>query len=360
MTSNRKMWSILGVAAVMAVPALSDAQTIRLNRDTVIPVVFEKDLSLRHSRAGDRFEARVDETRDLPRGTRFEGRVRTVRDQRGNEPGYMDLEFTSLVMPDGRRQNIQATPIPWNDRNVRRDRDGRFTASQNVRRKEGQVIGGAIGGLIIGSLIKKPLEGTVIGTVAGILMAENDRGNDGHTIARAGQRMGAVIDREVSFNWNGRWDAYDNRNDRRDDRDDDRWNDRRDDRWDDRYDDRRWDDRFDGNVRITYGNREMRFDRNQQPYRAGGTVMVPLESAANQLGLRVSRERDRVIFVDGADGYLEFERNSREARLNGRRFTMPQAVTERDRTIYVPIDILAQISRETVSVDGTRISRRNL
>jgi hypothetical protein len=185
--------------------------------------------------------------------------------------------------------------------------------------------------------------------------------------------MGALIQKDVQFEWrnSGNWD---NR------REDDRWDDggdrRQDDRWDERRqdnrreDERRQDDRW-GNsrdqrderdIRITYGTRDLRFGRDDRPYREGSTLMVPLQIAATQMGMRVSRDEgrsDRYIFVDANDGYLQVELGSREARLNGRRITMPESATERNRVVYVPLEMLAQIARETVYLDGTRVARRN-
>jgi hypothetical protein len=351
----------------------------------VIPVVFEDSLTMRNTRTGDRFFARVDDTRYLPAGTRMEGRVEGIREARGREPGMMDLQFTELVMPDGQRHRINALPVPLTDRYVNRDREGRFTVKNEVKKKEGMVLGGMIGGFILGSIFQKGLEGTVIGAIAGIVLAENDRSNDGNTVITKGQRMGALINRDVNFDWrsNGRredeWDRrddgrredrrddrWDNRDDRRNDerRNDERRNDdrREDDRWSqgERRDDRR-DDRYDRDTRIVFGIRDVTFPDRQRPFSEQGTLMVPLESASKQMNMRVSRDEtrtDRYIFIDGTEGYLQVELGSREARLNGRRVTMPQAPVERDRVLYVPLEMLAQISRETVYLNGTRVARR--
>ncbi len=372
MTRNRLPLGTLGMLALLAIPALSAANPISLRRDSVVPVIFEDGLTMRNTRQGDRFFARVDDTRYLPTGTRMEGRVVAIRQGRDREQGAMDLEFTELIMPDGHRQRINALPVPLTDRYVSRDREGRFTVKNDVKRKEGTVLGGMIGGFILGSIFHKQLEGTALGALAGVLIATNDRGNDGNTVISKNQRMGALINRDIKFDWrsNGRRDddwGYRNDNDRRDDRwdnrDDRRQDDRRrEDRWDqggrdDRRDDR-WNDR---EVQITYGVRSVTFTGREKPFRENGALMVPLESASRQMNMRVSRDdtrTDRTVFIDGSEGYLQVELGSREARLNGRRITMPQAAVERDRTLYVPLEMLAQISRETVFLNGTRVTRR--
>ncbi|MEZ0326405.1 MAG: stalk domain-containing protein [Fimbriimonas sp.] len=376
MARNNLPLGTLGMLTLLAIPALSTASPISLRRDSVVPVIFEDGLTMRNTREGDRFFARVDDTRYLPTGTRMEGRVVSIRQGRDRDQGAMDLEFTELIMPDGHRERINALPVPLTDRYVSRDREGRFTVKNDVKRKEGTVLGGMIGGFILGSIFQKQLEGTALGALAGVLIATNDRGNDGNTVISKNQRMGALINRDVNFEWrsNGRRDddtnrrdddRWDNRDDRRqDDRRDDRWgqNDRRDDRRDDRWDDRRDDRRDDRDVQITYGVRSVTFTGRDRPYREQGTIMIPLEAASRQMNMRVSKDdnrTDRIIFIDGSEGYLQVELGSREARLNGRQVTMPQAAAERDRTVYVPLEMLAQISRETVYLNGTRVARRS-
>ncbi len=377
MTRNRLPLGTLGMLALLAIPALSAASPINLRRDSVLPVIFEDGLSIRNTRQGDRFFARVEDTRYLPRGTRLEGRVKSIREGRDRNPAMMDLEFTELIMPDGHRQRIDALPVPLTDRYVSKDREGRFTVKQEVRKKEGFVLGGMLGGFILGSIFQKQLEGTVIGAVAGILMAEGDRKNDGNTVISKGQRMGALINRDVSFDWRSGGRRDDDWNRQNEDRRDDRWENRDDrrqedrrqeDRWgsggqrDDRRNDRRDDRRNDRDVQITYGVRSVTFQDRERPFTEGGAVMVPLESASRQMNMRVSRDdtrSDRYVFIDGSEGYLQVELGSREARLNGRRITMPQAAVEKDRTIYIPLEMLAQVSKETVYLNGTRVARRN-
>ena len=375
---TRNTFSLAALGLLIAAPMLASASPISLRRDSVIPVVFEDTLTVRGTRDGDRFTARVDDTRYLPAGTKFEGRVVGVRETRRDEPAMMDLAFDTLVMPDGHRQRIDSVPIPLTDRYVSRDREGRFVVKNNVKKKESTVLGGMIGGFILGSIFQKQLEGVVLGAIAGVLIATNDRSNDGSTVVAKGDRMGALIQRDVQFDWrsNGsgdnrreddRWDGRDDRrqDDRRQDdkRQDDRWDDsrkddrRQDDRWGNGRDER-WDER---EVKVSYGTREIRWGRDERPYREGSTLMVPLQATATQMGMRVSRDNgrtDRYIFVDANDGYLQVELGSREARLNGRRITMPESATERDRGVYVPLEILAQMSRETVYLNGTRVARR--
>jgi hypothetical protein len=350
----------------VAVPVLSHAGTIFLARDTVVPVVIENDLTMRRVREGDRFTAHVDGDRDLPVRTRLIGRVRRVETERREQKGFVDLEFTDVILPDGSRHAIRAIPVSLDSRYTDRRDDGRIVVKEDARKKEGYVLGGTVGGFILGSIIHKQAEATVLGALAGVIAAEADRSNDGNTVLRKGQRVGALIERDTTLETYGRTDG---RNDgRRRDRYDDRDYDRRDgDRYDRRNDrdrdGRDRDDRYDRNrddrdLIVTYDDKDLRFDRDAQPYREGETYMVPLEETAEQLGLSVEKGRSKAIYLEFEDSSLRLEQGSNEARLNGRRVTLTSSVTEKDGVIYAPVDILASIARGKILVNGNRITPR--
>ena len=86
--------------------------------------------------------------------------------------------------------------------------------------------------------------------------------------------------------------------------------------------------------------------------------MVPLETTARSLGLRVDTGRYQTVYVEGREGTLRLERNSNEARVNGRTVRMARPMAERNRILFVPIEVLADVSRESVTVNGNRIVSR--
>jgi len=386
MSKNRTAWLVGNAAAMLlAIPALSQAASTTLRRDTVLPVTFEDSLTIKENRAGDRFTVRVDDNRDLPFGTKLNGRIVNVRPARDDRPAYMDLEFTEVVLPDGTRRNFRAVPIPLNDRYTTRDADGRVVVRKDVRKKENLVLGGALGGLVLGSILKKPVEGAVLGTIAGIVLAETDKKNDGNTLIQKGQRMGALVEETVTLTYDDRGRNRDRDWDR--DRDIDRNRDRNRDRdWDidrdrnrDRDRDRDWDrgrnqdrdrddwgrddrnDQLGRDLRIEIGRRELRYTRREQPYRLGETVMVPLDRTAEQIGLNVEKGRNgKAIYVEGEDeSTLRIQIDAREARLNGRTVTMDRAVVERDGIVYVPVELLARMKNETLRVNGNTVRARS-
>jgi hypothetical protein len=349
---------------LLAVPALGRSATLVLRRDTVLPVVFVDPLTVRENRSGDRFTVRVDDTPEVPRGTRLEGRVVSIRAARDRQPASMDLEFTEIVLPDGTHRSLRAVPIPFNDATVSRDRDGRVVVRRDSKKTQDYAIGGAVGGLILGALGKKPVEGAILGAIAGAVVGEASRKEDEGTVVRRGQKMGALIERDVRVEFNDRGDRYDDRDLDDRDRDDRDWDDRygndrdRDGRYDDRNRDRDRDRRDDDRIVIEQGRRELRFSQDEQPYRLGETVMVPLKRAADQLDLEVEDGRYKAIYVSGENGSLRLERDSREARINGRALTLERAVVEKEGVLYVPLDALAKLSSESITADGNRIGGR--
>ncbi|HEY0866844.1 MAG TPA: stalk domain-containing protein [Fimbriimonas sp.] len=342
---------------LLVLPAASRA-AITIRRDTVIPVVFEDELSLRTNRAGDRFMARVEGDRDIPYGTRMEGRIAGIRAARGTDPAYMDLEFTHLLLSNGRRIEIRAYPVPLGDRYVQRDREGRFKTTENVKKRETMVLGGTAAGLILGYIFKRPFEGAVLGAIAGVVLAEEERKNGSNIVVERGKRMGALVDRDFTLDGsrpsngddryrNDDWyrDANGNWNLGRDRNRNDRWN-------DDRSDSRA--------IRISYRDRALAFEPREEPFRIENQVMVPLYRTAEQLDLRVERSRDTVYYIENDENSLRFEEDSREYRLNGRRESMPQAPRVRDGVLFVPIEVFAKLTREKLSVNGNRINDSSL
>lgn len=365
---SARISTLLAVSAVASSAFGFGFDSVRAN--TVIPVVFEDNLSFRENRRGDRFYARVEGSRDLPSGTRLEGVVNDMRPARDGRPAYMDVEFRGAVLPGGQRIEIQAIPVSLDSRAIRRSRDGRLTADASKVRSEHYVVGGVVGGLAVGSLVKKPFEGAFIGALAGILIseAERNRTKNADVVIRRGQRMGALIERDFNFDGGGRFD----RNDRYDNSDRDRFDLRpnRNDRYDgsDRYENREDSDRYDNSDR--YQDRNARYEDDRrlelshngklvrfgevQPYRVGDTWMVPLVRTAESLGLQVqSLASDRFILIEDEDSILRLEQDSAEYRLNSKRGSMSRAVNRRDDETFVPLEILAAAANGRVTANGT-------
>lgn len=338
---------------ISAVATFAAAERYEIRRDSVLEATSDQDLSMGRTREGDRFTVTLRDGRDVPRGTQLEGEVVRVEPKRGDQPGYMDLQFTSLLTQDGQRHRISALPISLDDRKIRRDRDGRMTADSRKHRSEHYVFGGMVGGLVVGSLLKKPFEGAFVGTLAGIIFSEleRDRGKkSGDLVMRRGSKLGVLFANDVRFDADDRYGRYD---DRRDDtrRDDDRWNDRRD---DDRWGDEGWnDDRRDTRDQIEYDGRPIRSSGTF--IRERGATLVPL-STARDLGIEVEQSGSR-IYLDFGDKTVRLTVGSADYRYDGTTGRLPAEVRSERNEIYVPIEALAAVLPRPLKVNGIIVRR---
>lgn len=356
---------LLLTSQLLTASAFANDGGYTITRDTVIPVSFNDQLRISRNRAGDRFSANVIDSRDFPRGTRLDGHVQNIIAKRDNRPAYMDLMFDAVVYPDGTRQNIAAVPVSLDSKGVYRDRDGRLRADTSKIRSENYVLGGFIGGLVVGSLIKKPFEGAFIGAIAGILAGEALK-NQSDIVADRGTKVGALIQRDFTTRYgdqryDGRRDPYDYDNYGRQgaSREGDApWRGGRN-NGDVRYD--RYgnpigeEGRWQRDV-ISYEGRDLQFDREQPAYRVDDVLMVPVESAARQLGLTVERpESSNMIFVQDDTNFLKLEQDSTAYRLNGKRGTLRHNVENKKGVLYVPIEVLAAMKERPVYVNGAKV-----
>lgn len=355
---SRAVWPLFALAVPLV--ATADA-TIRIERNSVVPVVMENSVSIRDSRRGDRFEARVENGYDLPSGTRFLGRVVDVQRKRNDRPAYLEVEFYEIELPDGTRSRVKAVPVSMERGAVKRGSNGRHRTTGKVVNRGPIVLGGAALGGILAAVVRRPVfDGILVGAVAGIIVAESERlGKEENVTIRRGTRLGAMFEDGAEIRYSGNWrrgdEGYsDQREPRYDDRDDPR-----DERWeDDRREEDRYDERYDDRSRITYRGRELRFGPNERPYRVGRTIMVPLRTIARQLDLDIRSDDDDRIRIEDEDSNLELEHGSRSYRLNGRRGSLEHEVTRRDGELYVPLAILAEMKRDPVTVDGSRVESR--
>ena len=336
---------IFGLAMVPMLPTLASASDVNLRRDNVIPVVLEDKLSLAEHQVGDTFTARVTDDGPLPSGTEFLGRIDGIHPAKGNRPSSMDLRFTKILLPDNSRINVDAAVITLDERYITRGGDGRMIAKQDIRKQQNDVLGGAIGGFIIGSIFHRRVTGAVLGTIAGVAVAESDRAKDNNLIANKGDKLGALINRDVFFrlsDGNGRGVA--SRLDRPMSeparQDTGRYKVREDD--------------HNAPIVLTFQKTDLQFPTDARPYWIGDTVMVPLEPAANQLALDVDRHKDRTVSLNGKDINMELTQFSRDVRLNGELVTLPRTVVIHNGVIFVPLDALVMMVRDPVLLNGTK------
>jgi len=200
-------------------------RTIRLDAGSVIPVRLNDTISSSDSRKGDSFTATVKtsdgEDYGLPEGTKVDGTVTGVRQQRDKDPGVLELAFRRIRMPDGHSYAIDGSLIGLDNKSVERRSDGRLIAKPAHRNDRLTYAGyGAGAGLIVGLLTKRPLEDAILGGLLGYGFSALQKGHSDarDVVLKPGTELGVRIDRQATLTSYG--DTLDNRyrddnNDRR-------------------------------------------------------------------------------------------------------------------------------------------------
>ena len=403
---NRQAWfGFLVVVAATGGAVSASADSIRLHRDDVIPVVMQNELSLSRSHEGDVFKASVDDSHMLPLGSRLEGVVHRIVQKHGKTPAFMDIEFTDIILPDGHRTSFHGTPIPLSKDYVTQDRDGRWMAKKGVSR-DTVVLGATAGGLVLGSMVRKPFEGAFLGALLGILASEADKQDigDGDIVVPKGSKVGARVDDDgLTIDFGGRWDNRGSNDDRYGPYDQDGYNKAGYDRYgydrqghyNAQYDGTRdagpgnrqggsdnsgydqygfdknghYNPQYDttrdnppaarrgsaASYRIEIDHKEMRYAAGEAPYKDGWIIMVPLKTTAEQLGFKVSKDREEGSFrIENDTDVLVVATDSKDYSLNHNDGTLPTRVTVVDGVAYAPIDAFTMITKGSVVVNGMK------
>ena len=179
---------------------------VMIDKGTVIPVRLDQELSSNLSHAGDQFTATVrpngTDYAGLPEGTKVEGRVVTAKPREGSQPGLLELRFTRVILPDGRRSAIDGALFGLDGNSVVRDDSGVYKAKQSKRDDRIVYAGyGAGAGLLVGLLTKKPLEGAILGGALGYLFGQVQKDqrkpNDVHL--QRGDELGVRLDNDLTL-----------------------------------------------------------------------------------------------------------------------------------------------------------------
>ena len=76
------------------------------------------------------------------------------------------------------------------------------------------------------------------------------------------------------------------------------------------------------------------FSQDLAPVVEGNTLLVPLLATASQIGLEVTDGKGQMIYVDSGESTLKLNRETGEARLNGRKLQFTNLIQERKGVVF--------------------------
>lgn len=302
---------------------LSD--TIRLNHNQVVPVKFDRTVSLKDSQPGDEFTVTVIDNSVLPQGTQFLGHVAEAKKkQSDSDKATLGLQFDSVQLPDGSKQDISGVPVPMGTKYVTKEPDGTYQAKPSLS-KDAQVGVGLAGGLLLGTILHKPFEGAFLGTLAGILFSATDKSDENITL-KAGTEAGVFISKDVEINDQGGTQAQqivDPINDPS------------------------------KPIQVSAGEIPLTYNHDK-PYRDGQTVMVPLTDTLHQLNSRMDIDGDN-LYIWRGDTMIKLIVGSDKARVDGDNLPLSHTIDRKGDVIYVPAEFIHYVTKQDVYVNGNKV-----
>ncbi len=190
--------------------SVAGARQISIPAGAVVPVKLNTTLSSATATVGQTFTATVESTRlgdsEFPAGTTLLGRVTESRPMQGNDPGVLDFDFNTAILPSGERVGLRGD-LTTLDENSVQTKNGRIMAKEG---KSGgdklKVIGiGTAAGFVIGRVLKKDgVLPSLLGALGGYLYGANKGDKAAEAKVEAGSRIGVRLDQRVAY----RDDAY--------------------------------------------------------------------------------------------------------------------------------------------------------
>jgi len=182
-------------------------RTISVPAGAVVPVTLDQEITSATARVGDRFTATVRSQRlgdsEFPVGSKIEGIISEATAKTGNNPGVLDLDFRSVLLPDGTRRNISGELIALDSENVTSTGQGRIMAKNRTAKNDQlKVIGiGAGAGFVLGRLLKKDgLLSAAIGAAGGyIFNQQTDKNKAREAVLPTGTELGVKLNTSVNY-----------------------------------------------------------------------------------------------------------------------------------------------------------------
>ncbi len=309
-----------------------------IHQNDAVHIVFPSDLRADVNAPGDGFYAVLDHDPLLPNDARLYGHIESVHMASRRRPASMQLEFDTLVV-DGHRYPIAAIPLKPDDPHLRRGTNGRLVADYRPGDQAGYTVGGAALGLIVGGILHRPILGTFLGAFLGSAAgAENARENRDLVVSK-GEKMVAVFERDLGapvgptpLGGPSGWHTHEGAGHHAPPA----------------VSDRGMDIQDEGHA--------LTFDPAHPPFWDGDELLVPLDKAAEQFQVDVTRHADGHITLEGPAGALDLQKDSdmyqSEKAGSGR---MRHACVTKGDTLFVPIEVFAAVSPDHISVNGNHV-----
>jgi len=216
LTTNiqRRLSVIGGFAAVVAAligvsaPSVYAQNRVSLESGTVIPVTLNTALSSNGSNVGDTFMAAVDTSKaaynDIMQGATVIGVVREATPQTGNDPGTLELGFTTLRLASGQTYPISGTPTSLDSKNLTVNNNGLLVAKSTKRDDRLKFAGIGAGAVALIKVlggdrirIEDVLLGGLLGYGAGSIIKSPAEVHD--VDLKSGTQMGVLLNSPVRY-----------------------------------------------------------------------------------------------------------------------------------------------------------------
>jgi hypothetical protein len=179
-----------------------------ISANRTMRVRLNEDIGSERSRVGDTFTTTVVDpvyskggVLVIPEGSIVTGRVTNLqRAQRNGTPATLDVQFTSLRLPNGRSVPFNGSLTDLSGSNGNTDNEGTVTAKKTSKRNLKFIGGGAAGGAVIGAIAgggKGLLIGGGIGAVTGLIAKKVKKGHE--VKVDSGTEFGVILNRSIAL-----------------------------------------------------------------------------------------------------------------------------------------------------------------
>lgn len=187
---------------------VASVRYISIPSGVVVPVNLDQSLSSATTRVGDTFTASVISQRigdsEFPAGTKIEGRVVESRARQGDNPGVLDLEFRSALLPTGERIALTGDLVALDNESVISS-NGRIVAQARKGQSTGdrlKIVGiGAGAGFILGKVLDTNSTLTaVLGAAGGYLYSRSrDKNKAADAMLAQNTKLGVRLNNGLNY-----------------------------------------------------------------------------------------------------------------------------------------------------------------